>query len=163
MSNKYTPEQIEKIMETLPAELKEAFFSTEMADIVYDTCKEYGIKDKEVGEISDYVGQVLMGVLPPSEFQKIIEEEVGIPKVLAEVFAKEFNRFIFYPVKPALEQLYSMDIASSATATTSSNGIAEINLRKRMVTKTKTTETKSEAEKKPQTPAGKDIYREEVE
>jgi len=68
---------------------------------------------EEVGQISECVGQVLMGLLPPSDFQKEIQGRVGIPEVLAGAVTREINRFIFYPVKPALEQLYKIEIAPS--------------------------------------------------
>jgi hypothetical protein len=141
MVKKYTPEEIEKILQNLPGELKEAFFSLETAEVISNACATYGIKDERVGKIADYVGQVLMGLLLPSEFQKTIEKEVGLPRVLAKAITQEINRFIFYPVKPALEQLYKIEIAPSAEAVEKAKPKLE----------------------KPKVPRKKDIYREPIE
>ena len=140
MPKTYTPEEIDKILQNLPEELKEAFFSLETVEIIQNVCQTYGIRDERVGKIADYVGQVLMGLLLPSEFQKNLEKEVGLPEVLTKAITQEINRFIFYPVKPCLEELYKIEIAPPA----------------------KPKITPPPEEKLPAPPA-KDIYRETVE
>ena len=141
MPKQYSPEEIDKILQNLPEELKEAFFSLETVEVIHNTCKTYGIRDEKVSTIVDYVGQVLMGLLPPEEFQKNIEKEVGLPKVLAGAITREINRFIFYPVKTSLEELYKIEIVPPA----------------------KPTKITPPPEEKPPAPPGKDVYRETIE
>ena len=87
------------------------------------------------------MGQVLVGVLPPEEFQEVLEKELKLKKEVAKKVAQEINRFIFYPVKASLEELYKIEIAPPA----------------------KPTKVTPPPEEKPSAPAGKDVYREPIE
>lgn len=113
MPKKYLPEQIEKILQNLPEELKEAVFSMETADAIWEICSRQGVLDERMTKIAECVGYVLMGLLTPEDFQETLEKEVKLKKDTAKKLAQEINRFIFYPVKPALEQLYKMEISPS--------------------------------------------------
>jgi len=100
-------EQLQKIFDKLPQALQDAIYSMETAQIIGDACAKYGIKDSRVSHIAGYTGDVLMGLLKPAELPKALEENVEMPKVLIEAISREISRFIFYPVKPELEQLHS--------------------------------------------------------
>jgi len=109
MAKKYTSEQFWKLYEKLPQELKDALFAEETGNNIYESCKRNGVEEN-LEEIVDYVGQVLVGVLPPEDFQETLERELKLRKEVAKKVAQEINRFIFYPVKPALEELYKIEI-----------------------------------------------------
>ena len=140
MPKKYTQEQFWELYEKLPQELKDALFAEETGNNIYDICKKNGA-EKNLEAIVDSVGQVLVGVLAPEDFQENLEKEMGFKKETAKKIAQEINRFIFYPVKPALEQLFKIEITSSSVPT----------------------EKFKPKEEKPPTPSGKDTYREPVE
>jgi len=140
MPKKYTSEQFWKLYEKLPQELKDALFAEETGDNIYEICKRNEV-EKNLEAIVDYVGQVLVGVLPLEDFQEILEKELKLKKSAAKKVAQEINRFIFYPVKPALEQLYKTEIAPPA----------------------KPTKVTPPPEEKPTTPPAKDVYREPIE
>ena len=114
MSREYTRDQLWQLYEKLPDELREAIFSAETADNIWDVCDRNEIE--EVSKVAKYAGYVLMGVLGPDEFQKTLEGEVGLEEEIAKKVAQEINRFIFYPVKPALEELYKIEIKPPAGA-----------------------------------------------
>ena len=152
MPRKYTSEEIEKILQNLPEELKEALFSLETAEVINNACEEYGIIDERVGKIADYVGQIIMGLLPLSEFQKTIEKEVVLPPVLAKVIAQEINRFIFYPIRPALEQLYEVKVTSP-----------EKTLEKTLEKPSEQVKIEEEKLEGPKALPRKDVYREPIE
>lgn len=113
MPKKLTREQIWKLYEKLPQELQDVFFSQETGDVTHEICKRNEVLEK-LSDIVEYVGQVLLGVLPPDEFQQTLEKEVGLEKDVAKKVSREINRFIFYPVKSSLEQLYKIEIAPPA-------------------------------------------------
>ena len=117
MGKKYTHEQFWKLYKSLPQELQDALFAEETGDNTYEVCKKNGQEDK-LGDIVDYVGQVLVGVLPPADFQKALEQDVGIAQEAAQKISREINRLIFYPVKTALEELYNTGISSPSEPTT---------------------------------------------
>ena len=126
VQKQYTKEELWKLYEKLPNELREAVFSQETADHVFNICERNQIE--EVSRVSYYVGLVLVGVLLPGGFQKALEEELRIKKAAAKSVATEINRFIFYPVKPVLEQLHRLEIEVSAKVVTPQPPVVEENM-----------------------------------
>ena len=140
MAKQYTSEQFWKLYEKLPQELKDVLFTEETGNNIYEICQKNEIEEN-LDEVVEYVGQVLVGVLPPEDFQEILEKELKIKKDIAKKVAREINRFVFYPVKPALEDLYKMEITAPE----------------------KPKEELKAKEKKPEIPPSKDVYRELIE
>ena len=145
MPTQYTQEQLDKIYDKLPEELQEAIFATETAEDIGSVCDTYGVGDARGTEIAKQVGYILMGLILPQEFSGVLEKEVKLPKALAEAISRDINRLVFYPVKPALEQLHRMEIEVTAKIVTP-----------------KPEEGESE-EEKPEEPKGDDTYREPIE
>ena len=114
MPEEYTKEQIWKLYEKLPVELKEAIFSEETADNIWDICTRNGIDDERISEVARYTGRVLMGLLPPDELAETFEKELKLDKERAKKISQEINRFIFYPVKASLEELYKIEMVPIA-------------------------------------------------
>jgi len=146
MGRKYTSEQFWKLYEKLPQELKDALFAEETGDNIYDVCKRNGVLEN-LEEIVEYVGQVLVGVTPPDEFRESLEKDLGIEKEAAKKVAQEINRFIFYPVKTSLEEVYKIPIAPPPAGPKV----------------TPSPEISPPSEGKPATPSAKDTYREQIE
>jgi len=140
MAKKYTSEQFWKLYANLPQELKDALFAEETGNNTYEICERNEIAEK-LGDVVDYIGQVLVGVLPPDDFQETLEKDLGIEKETAKKVTREINRFIFYPVKMSLEELYKKEIAPPAKPTTIT----------------------PPPEEKPPVPTKDDVYREPVE
>jgi len=142
MTEKLLTEQFWKLYEKLPQELKDALFAEETGNNIYDICKKNGVEEN-LEAIVDLIGQVLVGVLVPEDFQETIEKELRLEKKAAKKITQEINRFIFYPVKPALEQLYKIETAPSEKPTEKPGVETE--------------------QKKPEAPPTKDTYREPIE
>lgn len=102
----YPKEQLWKIYENLPEELKEAIFSEETANNIGRVCEENKISEEKISEVARYTGHVLTGLLPPSEFQEILEIELKLESEIAKKVSFEINRYIFRPVKESLKLLY---------------------------------------------------------
>lgn len=117
MAKEYTKEELWKLYEKLPEELKEAIFSERTAENIFNICSRNGIEDERISKIAKYVGRVLMGLLPPNEFQGILEKELKLGKEMAKGIDREVERFIFYPVKADLEKIYKIEIAPPARPT----------------------------------------------
>jgi len=107
----YTKEQLWKLYEKLPEELKEAIFSAETADNIYNICTKNKIEDDRISEVARYTGRVLMGILPIDEFQETLEKEVKLRKIVAKKIAQEINRFVFFPVKESLALVSKIEAA----------------------------------------------------
>lgn len=142
MAKKYTSEQFWKLYEELPQELKDALHNEKTGNNIYDICKRNGILDN-LDQVVEYVGQVLVGVFPPDEFEETIKKEIKLEKEVAKKVAQEINRFIFYPVKSSLEEIYKIEIVPPA--------------------KPKVAPPPKPPEEKPKAPPGEDVYRELIE
>jgi len=102
----YSDEQLNTLYKKLPKELLDAVYSEETAEIIGNACEQYGIEDARVSAIAKYAGQVLTGLLLPSEFEDAIRKNVELPEVLVKPIASEISRFVFYPQKAVLEELH---------------------------------------------------------
>ena len=78
--------------------------------------------------------------MSPDDFQEALEKEVGIEVEIAKRVATEIYRFVFYPVKVSLEELYRIEIAPLA----------------------KMKVTPPAGEKPPTPPEKEDVYREPI-
>jgi len=107
----YPPEKLWPIYEKLPKDLQEAIFSEETADIISSICDRNGVKDEEIPEITKYTGYVLLGILPPDDFPKTLQDEVKLKNDLANKIALEIERLVFFPVKESLEMIYKIEIS----------------------------------------------------
>ncbi len=139
MPKEFTRDQLWKLYKDLPSELKEAIFALETIDSIYDICSRNEIENAQ--GVAKGIGYVLLGVLPPDDFQETLKKDIGLDQEKAKKVAQEINRFIFYPVKPALEEIYKIEIAPPA----------------------KPTGVTPPPEEKPTTPPSKDTYREPIE
>ncbi len=112
MPQQYTKEELWKLYEKLPEELKEAVFSMETADNIWNTCERNNID--EVSGVAKLVGNVLLGILPPSEFQKTLEMELKLAPEVAKKVSQEIYRQVFYPVQIELSKLYPTETMPGA-------------------------------------------------
>ncbi|MDD5144609.1 MAG: hypothetical protein PHW72_00515 [Candidatus Pacebacteria bacterium] len=94
-----------ELYEKLPQELKEALLSPSTAESIGNVCEKNEVDLPS--DISLLVGEVLLGILPPENFQERIEKELDVEKEKAKQIAEEINRYVFFPVKASLEILYS--------------------------------------------------------
>ncbi len=148
MPKTYTKKQLWELYKKLPQEIRDMLFSLEASDNIYNICQKNNLSEEKVSEVSDYINQVLFGVLPPDDFQKVLEKELKLKAEIAKKVAQEINRFIFYPVRPALEELYRI-------------GPAKPTERKEEVPTSE--EKPEEVEKELKPPPRSDTYRESIE
>jgi len=92
------------IYEALPNDLKDAIFSEDTADAIWNICKLYDIE--KVSGVAKIVGRVLMGLLPPETFITVLQERLGIDLDTAKKVGIEIEHFIFNLVKDDLDFLY---------------------------------------------------------
>ena len=96
--------QLWKLYEKIPEELQEAIFSVEVANSVYDICEKNEID--RISELAKIVGDSLLGILPPKEVEEMLKGKMAFSSQKAQKVAREIDRFIFYPLKDSLAQLY---------------------------------------------------------
>jgi len=119
MKRQYKQEEIWRMYERLPEELKDMFFSESASNDLVSICNRYGItEDEKIDEIGKYVGWVLLGLLPPEDLEEALEKEIGLGIYESKKIAQEVDRFIFQPVRSSLEGLYKKEIKKEEKETT---------------------------------------------
>lgn len=105
MATKYTKEQLKRIYDGLPEELKEAIYSQESAESIFNACTDQGLQNDQIPLVAHLAGRVLMGILPPNEFQAEVEKELKMKEGEAKELGRTINKLVFYPVKELLAEL----------------------------------------------------------
>jgi len=103
MANQISSEQYRKLFKTLPADIKEFFEN--IIDIILDICKRHNIEEYAFS-IKELVTDVLYGLLPP----ELLEDELiklELEPELVKKINQEIYRFVFYPLKNSLDELYN--------------------------------------------------------
>jgi len=113
MTEEFSQGELWKLYEKLPPELREAIFSEETANNIWDICVRNEIEDDRISEIAKYVGRVLLGILPPAEFQEILEKKMELGSEKSKKIFHEINRLIFSAVKHSLAELYETPVKPS--------------------------------------------------
>lgn len=107
----YTREQYWQLFQKLPQELRTHMLAQETADDIHNICERNEVSTASVPKIAKYTGYVLLGVLPPDDFQKTLEKEAKLKKTAAKKVAQEIHRHIFFPVRTLLSELYKVEVA----------------------------------------------------
>ena len=107
MEKKRTPKQFWELYNKLPQELKDAVFADETWQNVTDIFERYDTPDM-VDFASDGIKDVLLGILPPNEFLDSLGKKLGKDSEAKRRIVHELNRFVFFPVKAPLEQMYDL-------------------------------------------------------
>ena len=93
------------ICKALPPELKDAVFSEDTSDAIWNIARLHEIKD--TSKLGNLVGQVLMGLLPPQFFKETIKDELGLSEDIANKASMEMEHYVFNQVKDELNKLYA--------------------------------------------------------
>jgi len=112
MYKEYTQEEFWKLYKDLPLNLKDTLSTEETGNNVEKACQ----RNEEEGGFSkalNLVGQVLLGLLPPEEFEKTIMEDLSVDEEKAKKISREISRLVFFPVREELSSLYGTEKAVS--------------------------------------------------
>lgn len=106
----YTQEELEARYQKLPAPLKEALFSPDIAYSVFDAGKKYNMTIDQIGNIADEVGYVILGLTRPNEFISNLTERLGIDSDTARAIALEINQTVFASLQSLLRDTHKIEI-----------------------------------------------------
>ena len=104
---KIDQEEFLKLYKSLPLNLKNALFAEETGSNIEKICHRNNIDDK-FSDILDLTGQVLIGLLPIEELEKILIRDLELNMEKSKKVAREITRFVFFPVKDDLVNLYGI-------------------------------------------------------
>lgn len=164
----YTKDQLWKIFEKLPSELKQAVFGEETADAIRETCERNTINKEQMGKVAGIVGDSLMGLLHPEDLAQTFIEEAGLTPEQATNVARDINRLVMFPVKTFLYDFYK-EITFVPSGKVIANNPLMYNQQPQAQTQKPTTSSaniqlkRTSGPKSPSTIPMPDTYRENVE
>jgi len=112
---KYPKEKILQLYKSLPEELKDMLGAEETIDTLEELSNKYQLSDDQSAGLVNLVGEVMMGLLTPGEFQESLEA-LKIKKKDAAEINHTIYRFILYPVRRELNVLYETQMEMPKTA-----------------------------------------------
>ncbi len=115
MAKELSQDELWKIYELLPEDLKDAIFSMETSDNITLACKLAGIEDERESKVAKLTGRVLLGLMAPDKFQTALQQEVGLNDQEAKKISHQIHRLIFNRVKESLALLYGYEAVQGQT------------------------------------------------
>jgi len=99
-----TQEKYWKLYQNLPKDLQDILLSEDTAEAIYNICKLCQID--QVKTVANYVGEVLLGLLPPKEFPSKLQKALNLDPATLQKLEIYISHYIFDPVRDELEKLY---------------------------------------------------------
>ena len=108
---------VKKILEEVPHDLLELFYSKETPIRLVKICSNCGIEDeKGIEKISFQIGKILMGGLAPEKLLDALKKEAEIPSITAIKIFQEIDEQIFSSVRESLDKLYKKESPANKTS-----------------------------------------------
>lgn len=108
---KYTQKELEERYQKLPEVLKDALFSVEVANKIFETGKKYGLTIEKTGFLGEETGYVILGLTRPREFVQILSDRLEADEDEAREIASDINHQIFFPIREQLKSAHQLEIS----------------------------------------------------
>ncbi|PIS13401.1 MAG: hypothetical protein COT67_01895 [Candidatus Tagabacteria bacterium CG09_land_8_20_14_0_10_41_14] len=102
----------------LPADVQEAIFSIETADIIMKTGKENGLNIEQIGILGEETGNLMLGITRPNDFIEKITGQLKIDKIKARKIAETLNKQVFSKIRESLQKIHGHGVSAEKTAPT---------------------------------------------
>ncbi len=129
---KHTTEQLNKIYQGLPEDLKDIIASVDSTTIIQDVGGKYNLHIDQIGELGSETGLVLMGITPPAQFVTNLASRMKVDRLIANEIANEINEKIFSRVRESLKKAQTLNVEPEKTATEEVSGIPDTDTTERM-------------------------------
>ena len=104
-----------KILEEIPRDVLEVFYSEELPLKIADICSDCGIEaEKDLEQVGILVGKVLYGGLSPDKLLDALKKEGEFPPLTAAKIFSQIDGQIFSPIRTSLNKLYGKEPGAAA-------------------------------------------------
>lgn len=100
----YTSQQIREAYNRLPQGLRDALDADETDDVIFAIRKELGITIDQMGDLSQEIGAVFVGIAPAANFISAIEKRLGIPREKASEIGRIVDERIFKHIRAKTQE-----------------------------------------------------------
>lgn len=99
-----------KHYEQLPSVLKQALFSTDIAEKMFEIGKKFGLTIEKTGIMAEETGYVMLGLARPNELVGNLASGLQVNADKAQDVAAEINHQIFFPLREELKRTHNFDM-----------------------------------------------------
>jgi hypothetical protein len=99
-----------KHYEELPAILKQALFSAEIAEQMFEIGKKFGLTIEKTGIMAEETGYVILGLGRPNELVGNLASGLHVDTDKAKDIGAEINHQIFFPLREELKRTHDFDM-----------------------------------------------------
>ena len=107
-------EKAEEQYKKLPAGLKDAIFSADIADKILASGRKNGLTLEETGILGEETGYVILGLTHPEEFMSTLVRELKLEEDEAGNISHEINQEIFLPLRELFRKTHNFEIAKES-------------------------------------------------
>jgi hypothetical protein len=122
---KFSQQLIDEQYKKLPQELKDAIFSVDIADRIFEIGRKFALTIEKNGFLAEETAFIVLGLLKPEEFTATIKNRLGVEDTEAQEISKEVNRQILLPIREALKRAHQIEIKEELGITNKELGVNE--------------------------------------
>jgi len=104
----YTQEQLLKRYKKLPQDVKDAIFSVDTANAIYNIGMRHKLMIDKIGKLAEETGLVMLGLIHPADFIINLSNRLEVDKKTAKKIAEEINREIFAKIRESLKKMHGI-------------------------------------------------------
>jgi hypothetical protein len=130
-----TQKTIEEQMAALPQEIKTILANFDWASRSNELGQKHGIHVDQLGQLQTEILMVLIGIIPPDEFENELKTVLGLPAEKVTAIVNDANEMIFKPVRQSLVDVYEgvltdEDVAPETEDVLKSSGVEVLEAQK---------------------------------
>lgn len=110
---RFPKQKIDEQYRKLPEELKDAIFSSSVAEKVIDIGRRFTLSIEETGILGEETGYIMLGLVRPEDFQNSLKDRLDLDEEDAEKLAHTVNSEIFFPIRELFRKAHRTEITES--------------------------------------------------
>lgn len=92
----------------LPKDAQDVFFSPDTAETIHEAAKDEHILPR-VSMLAEITGDVILGILPITQFRQTIQEELEVDEEKARRIAQKVRDKIFVKISGSLRKIHKLE------------------------------------------------------
>ena len=128
----YSVEEAEKRFKSLPSDIQQLLYSTDMNKILVDIGSKYKLHIDQIGKLEEETGSVMLGFIEPADYSRMISEALQVDSAVAENIVKDVNEQLFIKIRESMKQLPpNEETAGSVVKSLPENSVADMIMQKK--------------------------------
>ena len=123
---KIPPEIVMERWDSLPQSLRDAIFSEENGEFVWNLGSEIGLSEEQIPVFATLIGDVLRGFMDYSALKKYLSSDLALSEESAASVFEKINDHIFKPMEEDIKNSYSPYIENQASSSTNTDNAAVV-------------------------------------